>query len=82
MVVRVENGYQVPDQGIVTDFDAVIGHDRGTSVDEDTLAEDKGAVLGSAQLDWYRLAAQGQASARDRSGRDEHRVPPIHSNNG
>jgi hypothetical protein len=82
MVVRVENGHQVPDQAIVTDHDAVIGHDRSTGVDEDPLAEDKGAMLASAHLDWYRLTAQEQASARDRSGGDEHRVPPIHSHDG
>jgi hypothetical protein len=35
MVVRVENRHQVPNQAIVTDFDAVSGHDRGPSVDED-----------------------------------------------
>ena len=29
MVIRVENSYQVPDAAIVTDFDAVIGHDGG-----------------------------------------------------
>jgi hypothetical protein len=29
MVVRVENGYQVSDRAIVTDYDAMIGHDRG-----------------------------------------------------
>jgi hypothetical protein len=57
MVVRVENSRQVPDQAIVTDKDTVIGHDSRTSVDEDTLAEHKGAILGSAHLDWYRLRA-------------------------
>jgi hypothetical protein len=36
--VRIENGHQVPNQAIVTDHDAVIGHDRGINVDEDTLA--------------------------------------------
>ena len=39
-----ENRHQVPDQAIVTDYDAVIRYDRGTSVDEDPLAEHKGAV--------------------------------------
>jgi len=29
MVVRVENGYQVSDRAIVTDYHAMIGHDRG-----------------------------------------------------
>jgi hypothetical protein len=81
MVVRVENSRQVPDQAIVTDNDTVIGHDSRTSVDEDTLAEHKGAILGSAHFDWYRLRAQEQASARDRSGGDKHRVPPIHNHN-
>jgi hypothetical protein len=65
MVVRVENGHQVPDQAIVTEHNALIGHDRGTSVDEDTFAEHKGSILGSAQLYWDRLTAQEQASARD-----------------
>jgi len=82
MVVRVENCHQVPDQAIVTDFDAVAGHDRGTGVDEDTFAEHKGATLGSTQLDWYRLAAQEQASARDRSSGEEHWVMPIDSHDG
>jgi hypothetical protein len=82
MVVGVENGYQVADQAIVTDYDAVIGYDRGTSVDEDTLAEHKGTILGGAHLDWYRLAAQEQASTRDRSCGDEDRMPPINSHDG
>ena len=76
MVVGVENGHQVPDQAIVTEYDAVIGHDRGTSVDEDTLAEHKGAIWASAHLDRYRLAAQEQTSARDRSSGEEHRCRP------
>jgi hypothetical protein len=67
MVVRVENSRQVPDQAIVTDSDTVTSHDSCTSVDEDTLAEHKGAILGSAHLDWYRLTAQEQASD-DRPG--------------
>jgi hypothetical protein len=82
MVVRVENGHQVPDQAIVTDHDAVISHDRGTSVDEDTFAEHKGGILGSAHFDWDRLTAQEQASARNRSSGEEHRPPPIHSHDG
>jgi hypothetical protein len=41
MVVRVENGHQIPYQAIIADYYAVIGHDRGPSVDEDTLAEHK-----------------------------------------
>jgi hypothetical protein len=82
MVVRVENRCQVPDQAIVTDNDTVIGHDHRTSVDEDTLAEHKGPILGSAQLDWYRLTAQEQASAGDRSGGEEDRPPTIHSHDG
>jgi hypothetical protein len=65
MMVRVEDGNQVPDQTIVADFDSVIGNDRGTSVDENAFAEHKGAMFGSAQLDWYRLTPQEQASARD-----------------
>src|SRR6516165_2254048 len=73
------NSGQVPDQAIVTDNDTVTGHDSCTSDDEDTLAEHKGAILGSAHLDWYRLTAQEQASARDRSGSDKQRVPPIHN---
>jgi hypothetical protein len=67
MVVRVENRCQVPDQAIVTDNDTVIGHANRISVDKDTLAEHKGAILGSTYLDWYRLRAQEQTSARDRS---------------
>jgi hypothetical protein len=51
-----KNSRQVPDQAIVTDHDAVRGH-------EDTLAEHKGAVLASAQLDRYRLTSLEQASA-------------------
>ena len=82
MVVGVKNGHQVPEPAIVTEYDAVIGHDRGTSVDEDTLAEHKGAMLGSAHLDWYCLTAQEQASARDRSGGDQYRMPPIHRHDG
>jgi hypothetical protein len=82
MVVRVENGHQVPDQAMVSDLDPVIGHDRGASVDEDTLAEHKGAILASAHLDWDRLATQEQAPTLDRSAGDEHRVPPIHSHDG
>jgi hypothetical protein len=82
MVVRVENGHQVPDQAIVTDDNAVIVHDRGTSVDKDTLAEHKGTILGCTHLDWNRLTAQEQAPARDRSAGDEHRVPPIHAHDG
>jgi hypothetical protein len=58
MVVRVENGYQVPDQAIVADNYAVSGHDRGTSVDEDALAEHKGTILAGAQLDWNRFTTQ------------------------
>jgi hypothetical protein len=65
MVVRVENGHQVPYQAIVTDDYAMIGHDGGTSVDEDTLAKHKGAMLGSAHLDRNGLTTQEQASARD-----------------
>jgi hypothetical protein len=75
MVVRVENRCQVPDQAIVTDNDTVIGHANRTSVDKDTLAEHKGAILGSTHLDCYRLGAQEQTSARDRSSR----VPPLQS---
>jgi hypothetical protein len=82
MMVRVKNGHQIPDQAIVTDFNAVIGDDRGTSVDEDTLTEYKAAVLGSAHLDWYRLTAQEQASARNRSGCEEHWAPPVDSHDG
>jgi hypothetical protein len=47
MEVSVEYGHQIPDQTIVTEHDAAIGHDRGTRVDEDTLAKHKGASLGS-----------------------------------
>src|SRR4051812_10616510 len=82
MVVRVKNGHQIPYQATVTDHDAVIGHDGGASVDEDTLADHKGAIPGSSHLDWDRLTAQEQASALDRSAGDEHRVPPIHSHDG
>ena len=79
MVVRVENSHQIPDQAIVTDNDTVGGHDGRTTVD--TLAEHKGAILGSAHLDWHRLAAQEQASACNRSGGDKHWVPPLHNHN-
>jgi hypothetical protein len=65
MVVRVEDGHQVTDQAIVTDYDVMIRYDRGTSVDEDALAEHKRAVRRGAHFDWYRLTAQVQASARD-----------------
>jgi hypothetical protein len=82
MVVRVKNGHQVSDQAMVADLDAVIGHDRGTGVDEDTLAEHKGAILASAQLDWDRLTAQEQASTRDRPAGDEHRASSVHGNDG
>jgi hypothetical protein len=58
MVIGVENGYQIPDQAIVPDLDAVSCHDRGADVDEHTLAEHKRGIPGSAQLDWYSLAAQ------------------------
>jgi hypothetical protein len=81
MVVTVENSRQVPDQAIVTNNDTVSCHDSRTTVDEDTLAEHKGAILGSADFDWYRLRAQIQASACNRSGGDKHRVPPIHNHN-
>jgi hypothetical protein len=82
MVVGVENGHQVPEPAIITECNAVIGYDRGTRVDEDTLAEHERAIFAGAQLDWYRLTAQKQASALDRSGREEHRPPPIHSHDG
>jgi len=82
MVVGVKNGHQVPEPAIVTEYDAVIGHDRGTSVNEDTLAEHEGTIWASAHLDWDGLAAQEQASALDRSGREDHRAPPIHSHEG
>jgi hypothetical protein len=82
MEVTVEDGRQIADQAIVTDHNAVVGHDRGTGVDEDALAELKGAILGSAQLDWHRLTAQEQASACDQSGGVEHWVSPIHSHDG
>jgi hypothetical protein len=65
MMVKVENGHQVPNQTTVADCYAVIGHDRGSSVNENTLTEHKGAILGSAQLDWYGRTAQEQASACD-----------------
>jgi hypothetical protein len=81
MVVRVENSHQIPDQAIVTDNDTVSGHDSRTTVDEDTLAEHKGAILGSPHLDWHRLAAQEQTSACNRSGGDKHWVPPLHNHN-
>ena len=82
MVVRIENGHEVAEPAIVTEYDAVVGHDRGASVDEDPLAEHKGTIWASANLDWDCLAAQEQASASDRSGREDHRAPPIHSHKG
>ncbi len=82
MVVRVENGHQVPDQAMVHDHDAVIGDDRGASGDEDTVAEQQGTILASSHLDQDRLGTQEQAPTLDRSARDEHRVPPIHSHDG
>ncbi len=48
----------------------------------DTLAEHEGTIWASAHLDWDGLAAQEQASALDRSGREDHRAPPIHSHEG
>jgi hypothetical protein len=82
MVIRVENGHQVPDAAIVTDYDAMISHDRGTGVDEDALADHKGSIAAGAHLDWYCLTAQEQASALDRSEGDKHRMQPIHSHDG
>src|SRR6185312_13753543 len=82
MEVSVENGCQVSDQAIVSDNDALIGYDRGTTVDEDALAQHERAIPGSTQLDWYRLAAQEQAAACDRSGGVEHRELPIDSHHG
>jgi hypothetical protein len=38
MVVGVENGHQVSEQAIITKGDAVIGYDRCTRVNENTLA--------------------------------------------
>jgi hypothetical protein len=73
MVVRVENSYQIAQPAIIAENDALIGYDRGTSVDEDALAQHQGTIWASANLNWDRLAAQQQASALDRSGRDEHR---------
>jgi hypothetical protein len=35
----------------------VIGNNGGAGVDEDALAEHKGAILAGAHLDWDRLAA-------------------------
>jgi hypothetical protein len=82
MVVGVENGHQIPEPAIVTEYDAVIGYDRGTRVDEDTLAEHEGAIWAGAHLDWDVLAAQEQASALDRSCHKELRAPPVHRHNG
>jgi hypothetical protein len=82
MEVTVENGRQVPDQAIVSDHDATIGNNRGTGVNEDTLAQHEGAIPGRAQLDWYRLAAKVQASARDGSVSEQHGPPTIHRHDG
>ena len=82
MVIRVENGHQVPDAAIVTDYDAMISHDGGTGVDEDALADHKGTIAAGAHLDWYCLTAQEQASALDRSEGDKHRMQSIHSHDG
>src|SRR5438445_1394142 len=39
MVPIVKNGHKVPYKAMATDRDAVIGHNRGTGVDENTLAK-------------------------------------------
>jgi hypothetical protein len=82
MVIRVKNGHQIPDAAIVTDYDAMISHDRGTSVDEDALADHKSSIVASADLDWYCLTAQKQASAFNRSEGDKHRMQSIDSHDG
>jgi hypothetical protein len=82
VVVGVKNGHQIAEPAIVTQYDAVIRHDRGTRVDEDALAEYEGATWAGADLDWDSLAAEEQAAALDRPGREDHRAPPIHSHEG
>jgi hypothetical protein len=82
MVVRIENGHEVPDPAIVPQYYAEIGHDGGTGVDKDPFAYYQGSIWASANLDRDRLAAQAQTSALDRSGREEHRAPPIHRDEG
>ena len=82
VVVGVKNGHQIAEPAIVTQYDAVIRHDRGTRVDEDALAEYEGATWAGADLDWDSLAAEKQTAALDRPGREDHRAPPIHSHEG
>jgi hypothetical protein len=82
MVIGIENCHEVPNAAIVTDFDATVSHDRGTSVDEDALADHKGPFRTGPYLDWYRLAAQEQAPARDGTGGEKYRVHTIHSHDG
>ena len=77
MVVGIEDSHQVPDQAIVPEHNAIVGHDRATSVDEDTLAEHERGILARPQLDWYRLTAQKQAPARDGPFGQEYGAPPI-----
>ena len=82
MVVRVENGYEVSNQTIVAEDYAVGGHDSGTGVNKDTLAEHKGSTLGSAHLNRHCLTAQKQTSTGDRAKGEKHRLSPVHSHDG
>ena len=75
MVVRVENRCQVPDQAIVTDNDTVIGHANRISVDKDTLAEHKGAILAAPTSIGIVLERRNKRPHVI----DPSRVPPLQS---
>ena len=50
MMVRVENGHEVTYPAIVTQYYAVIGNDRGTSVDEHPFAQHEGSIWAGANF--------------------------------
>jgi hypothetical protein len=65
MMVRVENGHEVAYPAILTQYYAVIGNDRGTSVDEHPFAQHQGSIWAGTNLNRDGLAAQAQTSALD-----------------
>ena len=78
MVAGVEYGYEVPNQTIIAQNNAVVGHDRRPRVDKDAFAQYEASPLRCAQFNWHGFAAQYQTTAFDRTKRDDDRVQSVY----
>ncbi|MFA5956089.1 hypothetical protein [Hyphomicrobium sp.] len=82
MMIRIKYSYEIPYKAVIADYYVMICYNSCPGIDKDPFAENQGRILGCADFDRHRLAAQKQAAACNRSSGEDDRTHAVHSYHG